>query len=52
MTVANSPLVKTAIAGSDANWGRIVAAVGRAGEQVDAGGARDRRRRGAGGQGR
>ena len=35
MTVANSPLVKTAIAGSDANWGRIVAAVGRAGEQVD-----------------
>ena len=35
MTIANSPLVKTAIAGSDANWGRIVAAVGRAGEQVD-----------------
>lgn len=35
MTVANSPLVKTAIAGEDANWGRIVAAVGRAGEPVD-----------------
>ena len=35
MTVANSPLVKTAIAGEDANWGRIVAAVGRAGEKAD-----------------
>ncbi|QNT68381.1 bifunctional glutamate N-acetyltransferase/amino-acid acetyltransferase ArgJ [Defluviicoccus vanus] len=35
LTVANSPLVKTAIAGSDANWGRIVAAVGRAGEWID-----------------
>lgn len=35
MTVANSPLVKTAIAGEDANWGRIVAAVGRAGEAAD-----------------
>ena len=35
MTVANSPLVKTAIAGEDANWGRIVAAVGRAGERAD-----------------
>ncbi len=35
MTVANSPLVKTAIAGEDANWGRIVAAVGRAGARVD-----------------
>ena len=35
MTIANSPLVKTAIAGEDANWGRIVAAVGRAGEQAD-----------------
>ncbi|MEI6557428.1 MAG: bifunctional glutamate N-acetyltransferase/amino-acid acetyltransferase ArgJ [Rhodospirillaceae bacterium] len=34
-TVANSPLVKTAIAGEDANWGRIVAAVGRAGEKAD-----------------
>ncbi|MBP2309422.1 bifunctional glutamate N-acetyltransferase/amino-acid acetyltransferase ArgJ [Azospirillum melinis] len=35
MTVANSPLVKTAIAGEDANWGRIVAAIGRAGERAD-----------------
>ena len=35
LTVANSPLVKTAIAGEDANWGRIVAAVGRAGEKAD-----------------
>ncbi|MEI6560121.1 MAG: bifunctional glutamate N-acetyltransferase/amino-acid acetyltransferase ArgJ [Rhodospirillaceae bacterium] len=35
MTVANSPLVKTAIAGEDANWGRIVAAVGRGGEKAD-----------------
>lgn len=35
LTVANSPLVKTAIAGEDANWGRVVAAVGRAGEPVD-----------------
>jgi glutamate N-acetyltransferase/amino-acid acetyltransferase len=35
MTVANSPLVKTAIAGSDANWGRIVMAVGKAGEWID-----------------
>jgi glutamate N-acetyltransferase/amino-acid N-acetyltransferase len=35
LTVANSPLVKTAIAGEDANWGRIVMAVGRAGERID-----------------
>ncbi len=35
MTIANSPLVKTAIAGEDANWGRIVMAVGKAGEEVD-----------------
>jgi glutamate N-acetyltransferase / amino-acid N-acetyltransferase len=35
LTVANSPLVKTAIAGQDANWGRIVAAIGRAGEKAD-----------------
>lgn len=35
-TVANSPLVKTAIAGADPNWGRIVAALGRAGERIDA----------------
>ncbi len=33
--VANSPLVKTAIAGEDANWGRIVMAVGKAGEAAD-----------------
>ena len=35
LTVANSPLVKTAIAGEDANWGRIVMAVGKAGEPAD-----------------
>ena len=35
LTVANSPLVKTAIAGEDANWGRIVMAVGKAGEKAD-----------------
>ena len=35
MSVANSPLVKTAVAGADANWGRIVMAVGKAGEQAD-----------------
>jgi glutamate N-acetyltransferase / amino-acid N-acetyltransferase len=35
MAVANSPLVKTAIAGEDANWGRIVAAVGKSGAQAD-----------------
>ncbi len=34
-SVANSPLVKTAIAGGDANWGRIVMAVGKAGEKAD-----------------
>ena len=34
--IANSPLVKTAIAGSDPNWGRIVMAVGKAGEKADA----------------
>ncbi|MSO73547.1 MAG: bifunctional glutamate N-acetyltransferase/amino-acid acetyltransferase ArgJ [Alphaproteobacteria bacterium] len=33
--VANSPLVKTAIAGQDPNWGRIVAALGKAGERLD-----------------
>ncbi|MGL6042862.1 MAG: bifunctional ornithine acetyltransferase/N-acetylglutamate synthase, partial [Sandaracinobacteroides sp.] len=32
MSIANSPLVKTAIAGGDANWGRVVMAVGKAGE--------------------
>lgn len=35
MAVANSPLVKTAIAGEDANWGRVVMAVGKAGEPID-----------------
>jgi glutamate N-acetyltransferase / amino-acid N-acetyltransferase len=34
MTIGNSPLVKTAIAGEDANWGRIVGAAGRAGEEL------------------
>jgi glutamate N-acetyltransferase/amino-acid N-acetyltransferase len=34
-SIANSPLVKTAIAGEDPNWGRIVAAVGKAGEEAD-----------------
>ena len=34
-SIANSPLVKTAVAGEDANWGRIVAAVGKAGEPAD-----------------
>jgi glutamate N-acetyltransferase/amino-acid N-acetyltransferase len=36
LTIANSPLVKTAIAGKDPNWGRILAAAGRAGVEVDA----------------
>jgi glutamate N-acetyltransferase/amino-acid N-acetyltransferase len=45
MCVANSPLVKTAIAGEDANWGRIVMAVGKAGEPAD----RDRLSIGVGG---
>ena len=34
MSVANSPLVKTAIAGEDANWGRVVMAIGKAGEKA------------------
>jgi len=34
-SIANSPLVKTAIAGNDANWGRIVMAVGKSGEAAD-----------------
>jgi glutamate N-acetyltransferase/amino-acid N-acetyltransferase len=45
MAVANSPLVKTAVAGEDANWGRIVMAVGKAGEPAD----RDRLSVGIGG---
>ncbi|AQS49648.1 bifunctional ornithine acetyltransferase/N-acetylglutamate synthase [Thioclava nitratireducens] len=35
MSIANSPLVKTAIAGEDANWGRVVAAVGKSGAEAD-----------------
>ncbi|MCB1488066.1 MAG: bifunctional ornithine acetyltransferase/N-acetylglutamate synthase, partial [Bauldia sp.] len=35
LAIANSPLVKTALAGEDANWGRIVMAVGKAGEPAD-----------------
>ena len=45
LSIANSPLVKTAIAGADANWGRIVMAVGKAGEPAD----RDRLRIAVGG---
>ena len=35
MSIANSPLVKTAIAGEDPNWGRIVAAIGKSGAEAD-----------------
>jgi len=35
LSIANSPLVKTAVAGEDANWGRIVMAVGKAGEPAE-----------------
>jgi glutamate N-acetyltransferase / amino-acid N-acetyltransferase len=35
LSIANSPLVKTAIAGEDANWGRVVMAIGKAGEPAD-----------------
>lgn len=35
LSIANSPLVKTAVAGEDANWGRVVMAVGKAGEAAD-----------------
>ncbi|MSP87816.1 MAG: bifunctional glutamate N-acetyltransferase/amino-acid acetyltransferase ArgJ [Alphaproteobacteria bacterium] len=45
LAIANSPLVKTAIAGEDANWGRIVMAVGKAGERAN----RDRMRIAIGG---
>ena len=45
LSIANSPLVKTAVAGSDANWGRIVMAVGKAGEKAE----RDRLRIAMGG---
>jgi glutamate N-acetyltransferase / amino-acid N-acetyltransferase len=35
ISIANSPLVKTAIAGEDANWGRVVMAIGKAGQPAD-----------------
>jgi glutamate N-acetyltransferase/amino-acid N-acetyltransferase len=35
LSIGNSPLVKTALAGADANWGRVVMAVGKAGEPAD-----------------
>lgn len=35
LSIANSPLVKTAVAGEDANWGRVVMAIGKAGEAAD-----------------
>jgi glutamate N-acetyltransferase/amino-acid N-acetyltransferase len=35
MSIANSPLVKTAVAGEDANWGRVVMAIGKAGEPAE-----------------
>lgn len=35
LAIANSPLVKTAVAGEDANWGRVVMAVGKSGERAD-----------------
>jgi len=35
LSIANSPLVKTAVAGEDANWGRVIMAVGKAGEEAD-----------------
>ena len=35
LSIANSPLVKTAISGEDPNWGRVVAAIGKSGEQAD-----------------
>ena len=34
-SIANSPLVKTAIAGEDANWGRIIMAIGKSGQRAD-----------------
>ena len=35
LSIANSPLVKTAISGEDANWGRIIMAIGKSGERAD-----------------
>jgi glutamate N-acetyltransferase/amino-acid N-acetyltransferase len=46
LSIANSPLVKTAVAGADANWGRVVMAVGKSGEMAD----RDRLKISFGGQ--
>jgi glutamate N-acetyltransferase/amino-acid N-acetyltransferase len=34
-SIANSPLVKTAIAGEDPNWGRIIMAIGKAGPKIN-----------------
>ncbi len=34
-SVANSPLVKTAVAGEDPNWGRVVMGIGKSGEKID-----------------
>ena len=34
-SIANSPLVKTAVAGSDPNWGRIAMGIGKSGEKID-----------------
>ena len=34
-SIANSPLVKTAIAGEDSNWGRVIMGIGKSGEKVD-----------------
>ena len=45
LAIGNSPLVKTALAAGDANWGRIVMAVGKAGEKADRDRLVDRRRR-------
>lgn len=35
LSIANSPLVKTAVAGNDANWGRVIMAIGKAGEYAE-----------------
>ena len=50
MSVANSPLVKTAIAGEDANWGRVVMAIGKAGEKAIRDKLQDQDRRRHGGE--
>ncbi len=43
--IANSPLVKTAVFGGDANWGRVAMAIGKSGARVDAGALRHHVRR-------